>query len=51
MPGVDIRAGTVDPEREGDVGATDAERVGGVGATDAERLSPRRESGEAIFVW
>jgi hypothetical protein len=47
MPGVDVRAGTVDPVRDGEVGATDAERVGGVGATDAERLSPRRESGEA----
>lgn len=46
MPGVDIRAGTLDPERDGEVGATDAERVGGVGATDAERLSPRRDSGE-----
>jgi hypothetical protein len=50
MPGVDIRAGTVDPDRDGDVGATDAERVGGVGATDGERLSPRRESGEARLV-
>jgi hypothetical protein len=49
MPGVEIRAGTPDPERDGDVGATDAERVGGVGATDAERVSPRRESGEAIL--
>lgn len=49
MPGVDIRAGTLDPERDGEVGATDAERVGGVGATDAERLSPRRDSGEEAF--
>lgn len=48
MPGVDIRAGTEEPERD-EVGATDAERVGGVGATDAERVRPRRESGEAIF--
>jgi hypothetical protein len=28
---------------------TSAERIGGVGAMDAERLSPRRESGEAIW--
>jgi hypothetical protein len=50
VPGVEVRAGTVDPDRDGDVGATDAERVGGVGATDAERLSPRRrEIGEAIL--
>jgi len=49
MPGVEIRPGTVDAERDGEVGATDAERVGGVGATDAERLRPRRESGEAIL--
>jgi len=51
MPGVEVRAGTVCPDRDGEVGATDAERVGGVGATDAERLSPRRESGEAILVY
>ena len=50
MPGVEIREGTVDPERDGEVGATDAERVGGVGATDAERVSPMRESGDAILV-
>jgi hypothetical protein len=49
MPGVEIRAGTVDAERDGEVGATDAERVCAVGATDAERVSPRRESGEAIL--
>jgi len=49
MPGVDIRAGTEEPERDEEVGATDAERVGGVGATDAERVRPRRESGEAII--
>jgi len=49
MPGVEIRAGTLDPERDGEVGATDAERVGGVGATDAERVSPRRDRGEAIL--
>jgi hypothetical protein len=47
MPGVEIRGGTVDAERD-EVGATDAERIGGVGAMDAERLSPRRESGEAM---
>jgi len=46
-PGVDIRGGTLDPEREWDVGATDAER--GVGATDAERDSPRREKDEEIL--
>jgi hypothetical protein len=49
MPGVEIRPGTVDADRDGEVGATDAERVGGVWATDDERLSPRRESGEAIL--
>ena len=48
MPGVEIRGGTVDAERNGEVGATDAERMGGVGATDAERLSPKRESGEVM---
>lgn len=42
MPGVDDRAGTLDPAR-------DEERVGGVGATDAERVIPRRDSGEAIL--
>ena len=47
MPGVEIRAGTLDPERDGEVGATDAERA--VGATDAERVSPRRDNGEAIL--
>jgi hypothetical protein len=37
LPCVDIRAGTVDPERDGEVEATDAEHVGGVlGATDDE---------------
>ncbi len=46
MPGVEVRAGTVCPERDGEVGATDAERVG---ATDAERVSPRRESGDTIL--
>ena len=50
MPNVEIWAGTVDPERDGDVAATDAEREGGVGAADAERVSPRRESGETILV-
>lgn len=48
-PGVDIRGGTLDDEREWDVGAVDAERIG-VGATDAERVRPRRERGEAILV-
>ena len=49
IPGVEIRAGTVDPECDRGVGATDAERVGGVGATDAERVSPRQENGEAVL--
>lgn len=48
-PGVEIRGGTVDAEREGDVGATDAERACDEGATDAERLIPRRERGEAML--
>jgi len=46
MPGVEVRAGTVDAVRDGEVGTIDAERAGGVGATDAERVSPRSESGE-----
>jgi hypothetical protein len=46
MPGVEIRGGTLDEERE-DVGATDAERVGGT--TDAERVCPSRDRGEAIL--
>ena len=45
---MEIRGGTLDDEREGDVGAVDAERVG-VGATDAERVRPRRERGELIL--
>ena len=49
MPGVEIRAGTVDPECDRGVGATDAERVGGVGATDTERVSPRWESSKAVL--
>lgn len=50
MPGIEDRAGTVDPECDGEVGVTDAEHVGGVGATDAERLRPRwREIGVAIL--
>ena len=48
MLGVEIRGGTVDAERDGDVGATDAERMGGVGDRDAERLSPKRDSGEVM---
>jgi hypothetical protein len=46
--GVEIRGGTLDAERERDVGATDAERIGPVGATDPERLC-RRASGETIL--
>jgi hypothetical protein len=48
MLGVEIQGGTVDAERDGDVGATDAERMGSVGATDAERLSPKHNSGEVM---
>ncbi len=49
MPGIEIWAGTVCAEHNGEVGATDAECVGGVGGTNAERVSPRHEGSEAIL--
>lgn len=42
-----LQQGTVDPGRDGEVGATDTERVGG--ARVAAQLRPRHEISEAIL--